>query len=469
MPRGPLDAFPAVSPLRARLALPSGLGDHPVASSGLGDQGGGVGLRASAHTLHTAYVSSRLACAPMIQACVPALAGSPAAHIPAFPLPPSLPPPPPPLPLPETFDPGISTRSLHHALSFLSLLPAIAGDEASGAGAALRAACATPPAVPRHLQRILTRAVHSDLRATLIPSLESITQRRSSGDVAGAEALLDTRLRWLTASDPARHLPLTTFPTHAALCFSRVEWRCYLRDYLGLPQPAVAPFADRECASCSGVVDRFGAHAWSCRARAGLCTEFHHGIVALFVQAINEVRPLVADTSNIADYLGPTVRGNSHLPDIVVHGFSHGRPVLLDVSFVNPFCSTYRAHAARGRLVMARKRAQEKKANYATYNPAQHHFIPLAAEFGGGPCDEWRDFLDTLSRCYAESPACLASGLTPEEARARYLLSWRRIFACRMAKAQATFVAASANTARAAALRLPRPFGQLTSASVCGE
>ena len=61
----------------------------------------------------------------------------------------------------------------------------------------------------------------------------------------------------------------------------------------------------------------------------------------------------------------------------------HTRILLSSTNFAPPT-------SARGRLVMARKRAQEKKANYATYNPANHHFIPLAAEFAGGPCAEWR-------------------------------------------------------------------------------
>ena len=149
------------------------------------------------------------------------------------------------------------------------------------------------------------------------------------------------------------------YPRVAELCKGDTappEWLTYICDYLGLPQPAFSPFAGQACASCSGTVDKFGAHSWACLAQGGPL----HGVPPWDRRAINEVRPLVAVTSNTADFLGPTARGNSHLPDIVVHGFSHSRPVLLDVSFVNPFCSTYRAHAARGRLVMARKRAQEK-------------------------------------------------------------------------------------------------------------
>ena len=309
---------------------------------------------------------------------------------------------------------------------------------------------------------MLTRAVQSDVRRALVPSLEAIAEARTRGDAQVAADLADDRLRWLTGSDPARHLPLTALPTYKELLFSKSEWLCFVRDYLGRVQPMLGPFAGRQCASCPGTVDARGVHAWACEARKGLCTDFHHSTVALFVAAINAAG-CTADATNLGGWLDPTPRDRTYLADIVVRDLRE-RAVLLDVTFVNPFCATYFQSALKGRLVSARARAKEKLAKYATYNSGGHPFVPLAGEFGGGVCDEWRDFLVLLSHRYGDTAACRQSGSPLEEARALFLKKWREIFACHMAKAHWLFLSATANTARGAALRFPRQFGHLSTA-----
>jgi hypothetical protein len=376
----------------------------------------------------------------------PHLAPTFAISLPTFPPPVDLPPLPPP-PSSDTFDEHATARALRAAVTALASLSTYSAADADTSDLDLSSAQgATPP--PPHFQRILTRAVHRDLRAALIPTADAAA-------APGPPAVAATRARWLANSAPAQHLALTVLPTHAPLRFSRVEWLTFTRDYLGIPHPALQGTAGHDCSECShGTVDAHGVHAWACWSRIFLRTRFHDHMRDCWVAAVKRAGLHYShEHGDLQASLGTTPSGDSYRPDLIIYGYHSSGPVLLDFTFRNPLCPTNVRIASTARLAVARAGAAAKRQLYATpgHNPLGYTFIPLAGEFGGGVCDEWSSLLEGLATCSLDTPRHTRSGLTRDEGRAKFLQHFRGQMSCAMAKARWTFVSAMADRANASA------------------